>query len=139
MSRSTSFYGLSVEGQVWLESNCNTKTVREIAKEEYDKFVVPAILMSPIAWSMWKKAFDIAAERFKYIPYIPYEETEEIVEGMFGEKVHKLRKYTTKEGKKVLEYVQYEQWDSGPNIYTSLKYEDGTLIPEADWLEEDFE
>ena len=60
------------------------------------------------------------------------------VEGMFEEKVHEFRRFTTKDGKKIIEYIQAVPWSSGPCIFLALKYEDANEpIEESLWDEDE--
>lgn len=129
--RTTQFIGLSENAYNWLKSNVYIKSVREIAKEEYLKTL-------SCDWHTWKKAFDVAASIFGYVPDIPFVvDTTNTVEGMFGETVHYLREYVLIDGRIVEEYVQAEPWSSGPVIFLSLRYKDTKeIISEAMWTED---
>ena len=110
MSRSTQFFGLSDGANEWLKENCISEKVETVRRT----YGVDGVLKETSEYSFFKPVYEeISGEK---------------ILGMFGEFVCNLKEYTTKDGKKVIEFIQAEPWSSGPCIFLALKYKDTNKV-----------
>lgn len=111
MSRSTSFVGLKKQAYRWLKKYCTTQKIKVITTQidlgENDDEIADSKTESVVI-------------RRRLIS----NDTGKCVDGMFGEKCHEFQEYTTKAGAVVEEYVQEEQWASGPVIFLALRFKE---------------
>lgn len=112
MSRSDQIVGLNARAKAYLETNC----AKDIAKHyRNDELISEHIILSCEL-----------SDRYA-------------ISDMIGEEQLKWNKYLLKIGVWVYEYVQESPWASGPVHFLALKNEEGEVIKETLWTDEEIE
>ena len=119
--RCTQVRGLSDGAVKWLKEHCLMETRRyrvEVLRE-----------------GVW-----VQEGEAEILENLKSESTGHTCPGMFDEDAYELTRHFTKDGRKVVEYLQACPWSSGPVLFIALRYEDtNEPIQESLWSEEDID
>lgn len=122
--RMTQWIGLSKRALCWLNDNVRTQDIITLTKEEvtFNDDGTYVVRGKPVREQVVWVTCD-----GKYTAH-----------GMYDEETN-LSGYILKDGSKVFEQEQCAPWSSGPCILTHLVREDGSVIEDLSWTDEEIE